>query len=97
MERQPHAHEFQMQMMHEIEAARPKYVVHVKTNLSWLAWSQSDRTILNWFKEYQSKNLKLVGIVEREPAGDARFRWEEPGMRASKDSRTLMLVYRRRE
>jgi hypothetical protein len=97
MERSPHAHDFQLQMMHEIEAARPKFIVYVQTNLSWLAWSQSDQSILNWFPEYESKHLQLVGIVQQEPGGRSKIRWDESGIQGYRGSRPLILVYRRKD
>jgi len=95
MEDQPYAHEFQEQMIREIEAARPKYVVHVKMNLSWLETPQSDPTLLRWFDRYQAQNLKLVGIVERDRPTHSKFRWDEPEMREHKNARAVILVYKR--
>ena len=95
MEDQPYAHEFQEQMIREIETARPKYVVHVKMNYSWLQGPDSDPTLLRWFDRYQAQNLKLVGVVERDRPTHSKFRWDEPGMREHKNARAIILVYER--
>ncbi len=95
MEEQPYAREFQEQMIHEIEAACPKYIVHVKMKYSWLESPRSDKTLFRWFDRYKSQNLKLVGLVERDPARHIRFRWDEPHMKEHTSAETLIAVYRR--
>jgi hypothetical protein len=95
MEDQPFSHEFQEQMIREIEAARPQYVVHIKMNTSWLETPKSDPTLLRWFDRYQAQNLKLVGIVERDRPTHSKFRWDEPEMREHKNARAVILVYKR--
>ena len=95
MEDQPYAHEFQEQMIREIEAARPRYVVLVKMKMSWLETSKSDPTLMQWFERYQAKNLKLVGIVERDRPTHSRLRWNETELRDSKNARPVILIYKR--
>jgi hypothetical protein len=95
MERHPYAHTFQEQMIREIEAAHPKYVVHVKMNFSWLERPDSDKTLLRWFDQYSKQNLRVVGIVERDRIHGTRLRWDEPNMHEHKGVRTLITVYRR--
>jgi len=95
MEDQPYAHEFQEQMIREIEAARPRYVVLVKMKMSWLETPKSDPTLMQWFERYQANNLKLVGIVERDRPRHSRFRWNETELRESKNARPVIIVYKR--
>jgi 4-amino-4-deoxy-L-arabinose transferase-like glycosyltransferase len=95
MENQPYAHQFQEQMIREIEAARPRYVVLVLMKMSWLETPKSDPTLMQWFERYQAKNLKLVGIVERDRPTHSRFRWNETELRQSKNARPVILVYKR--
>ena len=64
VEKQPYARQFQKQMIHEVEAARPKYVVFVNLKASWLPPPGADMTVAKWFIGYQSRELKLVGLVE---------------------------------
>ncbi|MEY2546950.1 MAG: hypothetical protein QOG48_2067 [Verrucomicrobiota bacterium] len=63
MEPQPFAAQMQKEMMREIETARPKYVVFVAVDTSWLMTPQSDRTILKWFENYSAAELKPAGLV----------------------------------
>lgn len=63
MEPQPYAHEMQQEMIREIEAAGPKYLVAVVQNQSWLAGRDSDRSIFKWADEYCDQNYEKVGLV----------------------------------
>jgi len=60
VEGQQYAHPFQLQMIREIEAARPKFVVFVQVANSWLASPNSDPTLMKWFGRYREQNLKIV-------------------------------------
>lgn len=61
LERQKFAHRMQMEMIREIEAARPKYIVYAQ---SWGTNFNSDRTILRWAPKYCFDNYYLDGIVQ---------------------------------
>lgn len=90
-ERQPFARSFQEQMIAEIEAAHPKYVVLVRLNYSWLRQPGSDATISKWFPEYKARCLKTVGLVEITAGGRLRYRWNEPGMQ--QDDHSIIVVF----
>jgi hypothetical protein len=94
MERQPYARFFQQQMIDEIEAAHPKFVVFVNMPFSWLSQPERDSTIFDWFAQYQARELKTVGIMEVDEAGSVRYRWNEPDMQATPTS--LITVFEAR-
>src|SRR5256885_10570896 len=48
MEPQSYARQIQQEMIREIESARPKFLILVVINKSWLAGPDSDQTILRW-------------------------------------------------
>jgi hypothetical protein len=62
MELQKYAPQMQREMIQEIEASRPKYIVFVKDNMSWLPRENSDKLIFEWFGKYR-ENFALVGLV----------------------------------
>jgi hypothetical protein len=95
MENQPYAHQFQEQMIREIEAARPKYVVQVKMPFSWLQSPQSDKNIFKWFDRYRTENLKLVGLVKREPTRRTIYRWDKPNLRDDNSELNWVAIYKR--
>jgi len=63
MEPQRFAHQMQLDMIQEIEAARPKYLVLVVLNKSWLAGRDSEHVIFKWADQYCDQNYEEVGLV----------------------------------
>jgi hypothetical protein len=63
MEPQPYAHQMQQEMIREVEAARPKFLVLVVINKSWLVGRESDQTIFRWADTYCDANYEEVGLV----------------------------------
>jgi hypothetical protein len=63
MEPQRYAVQMQLEMMREIEAARPKYLVFVAVTTSWLKHSNSETEIFDWFDRYSAADFQLDGLV----------------------------------
>ena len=63
MEPQRFAGQMQREMMREIETARPKYLVFVAVDTSWLRRRDSETEIFNWFDRYTAANFRLDGLV----------------------------------
>jgi hypothetical protein len=63
MELQSYAGRMQREMMREIEAARPKYVVFVVVPTSWLRQRNSEAEIFDWFDRYTAADFRLDGLV----------------------------------
>jgi hypothetical protein len=53
----------QQEMMNEIEAADPKFLVLVVANKSWLVNRDSDLTIFRWTDSYCDANYEEVGLI----------------------------------
>ena len=69
MESQRYAVQMQREMMREIEAARPKYLVFVAVTTSWLRHSNSETEIFDWFDRYSAADFQLDGLVNM-------YRWD---------------------
>jgi 4-amino-4-deoxy-L-arabinose transferase-like glycosyltransferase len=63
MEPQPYAHQMQLEMIHEIEQARPRFLVLVGMNRSWLASADSDQTIFTWANAYSESDYDEIGLI----------------------------------
>jgi dolichyl-phosphate-mannose-protein mannosyltransferase len=63
MEPQRYAVQMQREMMREIEAARPKYLVFVSVTPSWLRRPNSATEIFDWFDRYSAADFQLDGLV----------------------------------
>src|SRR5262249_3545867 len=64
MEPQQFASQMQEEMIREIEAAKPEFVVLVYVNFSWLRKSDSDPSIFGWASKYTEEQFKQVGLVD---------------------------------
>jgi hypothetical protein len=63
MEPQEYANQMQGEMIREIERARPKYLISVVMNDSWLQRPRSDRLIFTWANEYSAQNYAVAGFI----------------------------------
>jgi hypothetical protein len=94
MEPQPYAHQMQQEMIREIEAARPKFLVLVVVNKSWLAGADSDQSIFRWADAYCDANYEEVGLVNISDRGsDYYFSGRPANVTPTADH---ILIYRRK-
>jgi hypothetical protein len=60
-------HEFalgmQKDMIREVEASKPLFMITVYVDSSWLFSKSSDLTMMDWIKNYASKYYDLIGIT----------------------------------
>jgi hypothetical protein len=63
MEPQKYARQMQEEMIREIEAARPRYLISVAIDDSWFRHSESDQLIFTWANDYVSQHYNVVGLV----------------------------------
>jgi len=94
---EPHSYALQMQkeMIAEVEAAFPEFVVFMNDPSSWLQRRESELLILRWFKQYQQKYYHLVGVVDiMRPAGSV-YRWNQDAIGYSPQSKNWIHVFRR--
>ncbi len=63
MEPQPFASQMQREIIREIEASRPAFIVFADNPLSFGLRPESDRTLLRWWDEYKT-NYTLVGMTD---------------------------------
>jgi len=93
MEAQPNALKMQRQMMQEIEAAKPEYLVYVSYGFSWNFRSGSDRAILQWFDEYAGRLYQKVGIVQLYSGGTTAGVWGEAAEKMPAPGGNYIAVY----
>ena len=63
MEPQKYAQQMQEEMISEIELARPKYLISVAMDDSWLPALDSEQLIFTWANEYLNQYYTAVGFV----------------------------------
>jgi len=64
MKSHPYAIQMQNEMIREIEAASPRFIVFVQIYSSWLTEPDSYMRIFDWFEKYQEKHYTKVGVVD---------------------------------
>lgn len=97
MEIQPHAEQMQMEMIREIEAARPKYVVVVNVQASWLIRRSSPRLLMNWERKYVKEQYDLVGVIDIVDFDTTRYLWDEKAAGYDPVSVTYLTVFKRKD
>jgi hypothetical protein len=96
MESQPYARRMQEEMIREIEAARPAYLVFVEIKTSWLAGPGSETLLFDWYHRYQPEHYDLAGIVDIPTGEPPVYRWDSEVQGYAPRSTRFISIYRRR-
>ncbi len=94
MEPQPYASAMQRQMIGEIEAAAPRFLVFVSATRSWIVRPDSDRTIFGWFEAYQ-RGFTRVGVADIVSPQETVYRWGEAASGYAPRSDVWLMVFER--
>jgi hypothetical protein len=94
MEEQKYASRMQQEMMDEVEAAKPEYLVGVLVAQSWLRRPGSDTAILAWAQKYIAENYRVVGVADI--ALTTTYRWDEQAEGYIPRSNYSMILYKRK-
>jgi hypothetical protein len=97
MEPQDYASKMQLDMIHEIEEAHPKYVVFVNVPYSWLVRPNSDMTIFKWAQIYLNMNYRAAGLVDILTDGHYQAYWDDEARRNKPRSQFNIYVLERKE
>jgi len=97
MEPGPFASSMQQEMITQIKAAKPEFVVSVNVNISWLVRASSDKEIFKWSDSYCSQFYYLAGAVSILPSGQAVYRWNEQAANYRPASEFWVAVFKRRQ
>ena len=93
-----HAVEMKQEMLREVEAARPEFVVDVHDRFSWSSGSFSPETlrIHEWLEQYlKSGNYRRVAVAEN-VNGQIVYRWDSDAADYSPASEFYICVYQRK-
>ncbi|HVI10839.1 MAG TPA: glycosyltransferase family 39 protein [Candidatus Binatia bacterium] len=95
VEPQPFAPMMQREMISEIETARPRFIVLVDDQLSWLGDRESEMGILSWAERYVGEHYQEVGIADLLRQG-TEYRWGEAVRTYRPESKFKLAVFERR-
>ena len=94
MEPQKYAYRMQQEMIRDIEAARPKYLISIAMEYSWLRRPDSDPAIFTWANDYMAQNYTAAGFVNIKPTETDYFFGDVP--QTVETLKEYILIYRRR-
>ena len=77
VEEQPLAPQMQQEMIDEIEANKPKFIVFANARYSWLVHPKAPLKIFDWAMRYLAANYDIVGIFEPKNALESESFWGE--------------------
>jgi hypothetical protein len=85
----------QQEMIAEIEANAPDYIVYANIGSSWQRRPDSNPAIFNWWSGYRAK-YDLVGIAEIVSLVETKFYWNEDAARHGLLENAGLEIYRRK-
>ena len=95
MEEQKYASQMQKEMIKEIETARPKYMVLVNVEWSWLMEPNADQTIFSWFDQFASTGYALDGIVDILSEDQTVYHWGDEARSYQPQSNYNLMIFKR--
>jgi hypothetical protein len=96
MEDHPYNLIMQHEMIREVEAARPRFIVFTPISGSWLTSPRSDRSIIAWLSGYLRENYMLVGIVDILTDETTIYNWYEGARKYKPRTPRQVLVLERK-
>jgi len=96
MEPQHYAYNMQIEMIREIEEARPKYAVIINVPTSWLRRPDSSTTIFKWAETYLRMKYRIAGFVDISRGGNSKAYWDDEARRNKPTSQFNVFVLERK-
>lgn len=95
---EPHAlaRKMQNEMIDEVEAAKPEFLVSVSVPTSWQELPGADRHILNWVNRYAVTDHYPVGLIDILPNEETEYKWDAEAAGAQPRSNSHIWVMRRK-
>jgi general stress protein CsbA len=91
-----YAGQFQREMIGEIEAAQPQFLVVVSVSSSWLDWIGADRTLHDWSLDYLRRFYQWAGTAYIYPTR-SDYVWDGASLAEKSGTGPLVDVYKRKD
>ena len=95
MEPQPFASRMQDDLIAEVEAARPTYVVVSEMHVSWMARPSSDTKVFRWMDEFTARCYELVGIADIQSPETSVILWDDAARAYEPRTPNVLRTFRR--
>jgi hypothetical protein len=97
MDRNEYTITLQKEMIQEIDSARPKFMVFVSVQSSWIQREESILNILEWAWLYSESFYETAGVIEIRPDGRSFSRWNAQAANYTPVSDVWVAVFRRKQ
>jgi len=67
----------QKEMIAEVETSKPKFLIDVRSGLSWQQGEKSETYIFGWLGNYIAENYNLVGVADMLYPGLTIYKWND--------------------
>lgn len=88
--------QMQQEMMAEIEAGKPKYIVYCNVRTSWLPRPGSVMDIFDWYATYVQQNYEVVGIADMVAPLQTNFYWDDEAKNYRPQAQEYLVIYKRK-
>ncbi len=85
----------QEEMISEIEAAKPLFLVFCNIPFSWLSKPDSPMRIFDWYGKYSQENYNVVGLVDIPDQGPSSIYWGADAQRNPKNQNCVWVFKRK--
>jgi hypothetical protein len=96
-EQQPFALQMQKEMIQQIEAAKPRFLVYVRVITSWSLSPAYEKPLTDWFNQYYTQYYNVVGAVEIFPNSNAIYHWGQEAASCLPRTPHWIAIYQRNE
>ena len=96
VEKHANAENMQRQLIREIEAAKPAFVVVIKVQSSWLGSSTANGAVFSWCRRYVEAGYDMVGIADIVDFDQTRYEWGNAAKNYSPVSDSFIVVFKRK-
>lgn len=96
LENQRFAGLMRQEMIAEIEAQRPAYMVYVHVSNSWFSTQHFEPGVFIWAQEYLQRNYQRVGLVDMHVSG-TRYLWDDAAANVQPTSKNWLAIFKRAE
>ncbi len=87
----------QKEMIAEVEASKPKFIIDVRAGMSWQQQDASEAYIFRWLDSYVAEDYDLVGVADMIFPGLTIYKWYGDANNYKIQSQSSLLIYERRK
>jgi len=95
-EDQPYAAQMRAEMIHEVSAAQPEYVVLVDSLDLWAYRSEGRPTVFSWWGGYAPGRYDMAGIADIISYSRTEYRWGAAAAAYKPESDYIVAIYKKR-